>query len=67
MPLAFTQEDCLVSFFIPQTDVDNVISAAQIAENYIQANGSQLITDVSAKFTCFRNFSSSLDYLCQNI
>ena len=30
-----------------QTDVDNVISAAQIAENYIQANGSQLVTDVS--------------------
>ena len=43
--------------------MDNVINAAQIAENYIQANGSQLVTDVSDKFTRFRNLSSALDYL----
>ena len=63
---SFPSVDSLDKTFFSQTDVDNVIGSARIAENYIQTNGSQLINDVSAKFTSFfffRNLSSALDYL----
>ena len=59
----FFQSIHLKKTIFSQTNVDNVINAAQIAENYIQANGSQLVTDVSDKFTRFRNLSSALDHL----
>ena len=60
---SFLSVDSFDKTIFSQTNVDNVISAAQIAENYIQANGSQLVTDVSDKFTRFRNLSFTLDYL----